>query len=151
MAKIFAGSYESFLFGFDVEISKTAAEQSGFVLRRSFENPAHKGSVKCVAAAGPFVASGGADDTIHLYNIQAGMDLGFLMNPGEGAVTAVQFHCPAASSTPSHLLSGAADGSITIWHCDQDWACLKNMDGHKRAITGLAIHPSGRLALINRL
>ena len=26
--------------------------------------------VKCVAGVGPFLASGGADDTIHLYDIQ---------------------------------------------------------------------------------
>ena len=30
-----------------------------------------QGPVKCVTAASPFVASGGADDTVHLYNFQA--------------------------------------------------------------------------------
>lgn len=30
-----------------------------------------QGPVKCITAASPFVASGGADDTVHLYNFQA--------------------------------------------------------------------------------
>ncbi len=28
-------------------------------------------AVKCVVACGPFLASGGTDDTIHLYDLQA--------------------------------------------------------------------------------
>ncbi len=30
-----------------------------------------QGPIKCVTAAAPFLASGGSDDTIHLYNFQA--------------------------------------------------------------------------------
>jgi protein MAK11 len=39
-------------------------------LQRSFTHAAHKGVVKCVAAAGQYAASGGADDTIHLYDLK---------------------------------------------------------------------------------
>ena len=112
------------------------------LLRRAFTHAAHKGVVKCVAAGGRYVASGGADDTIHLFDqrvsartvgphrrcplpptppphtcarvvpcAQGGKDLGFLVNPGEGAVTALAFHAPA-SAPATHLLSGAADGTI---------------------------------------
>lgn len=38
-------------------------------LAREFNYPAHKGAVKCIAAAANFLASGGADDLIHLYDI----------------------------------------------------------------------------------
>ena len=38
-------------------------------LRRSFYLPVHAGPVKCVAAAAPFVATGGADDTVHLFDV----------------------------------------------------------------------------------
>jgi protein MAK11 len=39
-------------------------------------------------------------------------DLGFLMSPGEGAVTALAFFTPAGAYNPTHLLSGSADGSM---------------------------------------
>ena len=32
--------------------------------------------MKCIAAAAPFVASGGADDTVHVYNAQVLLQLG---------------------------------------------------------------------------
>ena len=32
--------------------------------------------------------------------------MGFLMNPGDGAVTALQFFTPAAAAGPTHLLNG---------------------------------------------
>ena len=62
---------------------------------------------------------------------QTSADLGFLMSPGEGAVTAVAFFTPAHAGTPSHLLSGAADGSIAVWAAGGDWDCLKLLKGHK--------------------
>ncbi len=62
---------------------------------------------------------------------QAGSDLGFLMNPGDGAVTAVEFYTPAGTSQPTHLLSGAADGSISVWGVGGAWDCLKILKGHK--------------------
>ncbi len=31
---------------------------------------APQGPVKCIAGAAPFVASGGADDTVHIYNAE---------------------------------------------------------------------------------
>jgi WD40 repeat protein len=37
------------------------------------------------------------------------------MNPGEGTVTALDFHVPAGANSPSHLLNGSADGSLTVW------------------------------------
>lgn len=40
-------------------------------LKRTFTHAAHQAGVKCVAAAGSFVASGGADDQIHVYNVKA--------------------------------------------------------------------------------
>ena len=172
------------------------AEQDGAAacLERQATYPAHKGSVKCLASAAGLLASGGADDLIHLYNVpvravrgcvprpapwpsltvgpphltrccrrrhiapvscrilctstalyvklwhsdflssachlscaaarrgtrgpqrrpygclvvasQRGRDMGFLMNPGDGAVSVLQFFTPAAASAPTHLLNG---------------------------------------------
>lgn len=191
--------------------------------------------VKCVAAAGPYAASGGADDCIHLYDLKVGRglsqclpchqkesagvppllmlgqrqagwpceadlhlhecaergkaarldllrtalpstaarwlapsahhpnqallrlcplyitqndkDLGFLMSPGEGAVTALAFFTPPGAYAPSHLLSGAADGSITVWSVGGGWEAMKTMRGHRKDVSAIAVHPSGMLAL----
>jgi len=71
---------------------------------------------------------------------QTKTDMGFLMSPGDGAVSAVRFFAPAAAAAPTHLLSGAADGSISIWASGDDWDCLKTLPGHKCA--PLRAHPT---------
>lgn len=93
------------------------------------------------------MASGGADDCIHLFDLKADRDLGFLTNPGDGSITSLQFFTPQRRYAPSHLLAGCADGSISIWRAGGGWEHLKSLRGHRREVTALAVHPSGRLAL----
>ncbi|GAB4814604.1 hypothetical protein N2152v2_001650 [Parachlorella kessleri] len=139
-----AGSYERFLFGY----SYTAArEGSPAQLTRRFTHAAHKGVVKCLAAAGQYVASGGADDLIHLYDLKNDKDLSFLMNPGEGAITALEFFVPEGAYSPTHLLSGSADGSVSVWSVGGGWECMKTMKGHRKDVNSLSVHSSGALAL----
>jgi len=126
-------------------------------LRRSFYVPVHRGPVKCVAAAAPFVATGGVDDTIHLFDVARHVDLGFLMSPGEGAVTSLALYSPApppdgssspAPAPPTHLVSGSADGGISIWSADREWDCLKTMaEAHSGPVSSISVHPSGRVFL----
>ena len=47
--------------------------------------------------------------------LQLARDIGFLMNPGDGAVTALDFHVPVAGGPPSHLLNGSSDGTLSVW------------------------------------
>ncbi|GFH16563.1 uncharacterized protein HaLaN_13003 [Haematococcus lacustris] len=106
------GSYERFLFGFDAGTLATAS------------HPDTNGSngVKCVASGGHFLASGGNDDQIHLYDMKHDQDLGFLMNPGEGAVPCLQFFCPQGpglSAVPEQLATAASDGSLKVWDMRQ--------------------------------
>ena len=42
--------------------------------------------------------------------------------------------------------SCSADGTITVWAAPS-WDCLKTLAGHRSEVTGLAVHPSGRMAL----
>jgi WD40 repeat protein len=104
-----------------------------------------QGAVKCIATSGNVLASGGVDDLIHIYDLhvshlgrllqwivigmhlalpshssfcaalQKGRDLGYLMNPGDGAVTALAFHHAPAAAGPSYLLNGSSDGSVSVW------------------------------------
>jgi protein MAK11 len=127
---------------------QTDESQDGFGLKRTFTHAAHKAAVKSLACAGPFMASGGADDLIHLYDMKSNRDLGFLMIPGQGAVTCLSFYTPVSGYTPTHLLAGCADGTLTIWKAGGGWECLKTFrKGHLGEITGITIHPSGALAL----
>lgn len=42
---------------------------------------------------------------------------------------------------------GSVGGDICIWKADGDWELMKTMKGHKAAVSSLAAHPSGSLAL----
>ena len=99
--QLYAGSYERFLFRFDVcEDGDSAA------LQQTLSQPAHRNAVKCISSGGSFVATGGADDQIHLFNAAKDLDLGFLINPVEGPVPCLAFVSPDGGPEPSHLLSG---------------------------------------------
>ena len=90
---------------------------------------------------------------------QSGKDLGFLMNPGEGAIPTIQFYSPQQQQAgnlgaqhhpapyPSHMLSGSADGSISVWQAGGQWDHLKLMKGHRGEVNSIAVHCSGKLAL----
>lgn len=73
--------------------------------------------------------------------------MGVLLSPGEGAVPAMAFFTPPSAARPTHLLSGSADGSVSIWRAGKSWDHLKLMKGHKGGVNGLAVHPSGLVAL----
>ncbi|KAK9797440.1 hypothetical protein WJX73_004949 [Symbiochloris irregularis] len=134
------GTYERFLFG----LGFSSAEAT---LERLFSLPAHKGVIHTVAARTPYLVSGGGDEQLHLYQLKEDADLGLILSPGRGGVYATAFYsAKPGSSKATHLLSGAADGSITVWRVD-DWSVSKNMTGHSKAVTGLAVHNSGRIAL----
>jgi len=57
--------------------------------------------------------------------MQGQKDLGFLMNPGEGAISAVALYVPPEVDAPTHLFSGGADGTLAVWSAGRSWDCLK--------------------------
>lgn len=69
------------------------------------------------------------------------------MNPGDGAVPCIKFFSPSRGAAATHMFSGSADGSISIWQVGGGWEHLKTMRGHKALVNDLAVHHSGRLAL----
>lgn len=93
--------------------------------------------VKCLAAAGQFLASGGADDLIHLYDLKTDKDLSFLMNPGEGAVTALEFFVSPGAYNPTHLLSGGCAARLGLVvrvcvHVSGRVGCMEGETGRAR-------------------
>ncbi|CAM6116661.1 unnamed protein product [Calypogeia fissa] len=138
--KLVAGSYERFLWGWQVRARKSQ-------LDLAFSYPAHVGPVKCIAACGSIVATGGSDDTIRVYDVSAGKDMGSLFHH-TGAVTCLDFFLPEVSplQRPTHLFSGSEDGTIAVWDTES-WTHLKSMKGHKTALNSLTVHPTGKVAL----
>ncbi len=74
------------------------------------------------------------------------------MNPGDGAVPCLELYSPPSpvggvDAPPTHMFSGSADGSISVWQAGRGWEHLKTMRGHKGSVNCLAVHKSGRIAL----
>lgn len=136
--KLVAGSYERFLWGWRVEKKKNQ-------LQPIFSYPAHLAPIKCIASWGSVLATGGADDTIKIFDTNAQRDMGTLIHH-TGAVTTLCFYGSVVPSYPSNLLSGSEDGVVCIWDTDS-WLLYKTMKGHKKGVSDLSIHPSGRLCL----
>ncbi|KAE9604579.1 hypothetical protein Lal_00010919 [Lupinus albus] len=134
-----AGSYERFIWGF------TLKSQS-LTLIPLFSYPSHLSLIKSVAISGSVVASGGADDTIHLYNLSASSSLGSLHHHS-ATVTSLSFYTPRDLLFPRNLVSADADGTVCLYDAD-GFVHLKTLPSvHRKAVNDLAIHPSGKLAL----
>ncbi len=141
------GSYERILYGVDVHVAMAhgadrdgAAEGAPTVTpRQSFAIPAHLGCIKSIASSPRFLACGSSDETVRLFDIRRRKELGSL-SQHQGSVCAVAF-----TATGSHMLTGGEDGRISLYRT-RDWECLHVLR-NKRAVNGLAIHPSGKLAL----
>lgn len=109
--RLYAGSYERFLFGFEL-----GPNDGGVSLGQVLSIPAHKSAVKCIDTAGSVVVTGGADDQLHLFNMRSNTDLGFLVNPAEGPVPCVAFVKSQESQKPNLLLSGTFHAaSVSLW------------------------------------
>ncbi|GAB6028934.1 hypothetical protein CHUAL_004729 [Chamberlinius hualienensis] len=132
--EVIVGTYEEILIGYRV-----VREKSKYVLEQSFTNHSHCGSIRCLAASGRHLASGGTDETVKLFNMSSRTEVGALIQQ-EGTITSLQFF------NNSHLFSSSEDGSICIWK-PGSWQCLKTLKGHKSGVTDFSVHPSGKLAI----
>ncbi|CAG9461491.1 unnamed protein product [Pedinophyceae sp. YPF-701] len=143
---LYVGCYERFLFGLTIGNIENGAPDS---LERRFAFPAHQGSIKALDACAGFAVTGGSDDQIHLYETKGGRDrdLGFLVNPAEGAVTSVELFRPPGKVKPSHMLTGSQDGAIAVWQAGGDWQHMATLRGHKSDVNGTSIHRSARVAI----
>ncbi|XP_042412221.1 p21-activated protein kinase-interacting protein 1-like isoform X2 [Zingiber officinale] len=140
MATLVAGSYEKFIWGFSFHPEAPT-------LKSLFSYPSHTAPIKSVAASGPIAASGGADDSIKLYDLSSATEVGTLLDHN-GAVTALAFYTPPSSPAglPRNLLSASDDGAVCIFDADP-FVHLKSINVHRKGVTDLAVHPSGRAAI----
>nr|CAD7405012.1 unnamed protein product [Timema cristinae] len=135
--EVIVGTYEEFILGY-----KLTEEDEKLVFFQSFANHSHRASVRCIATSGRYLASGGVDETIQLYDMVLRKECGILAQHS-GTVNCVTF-----SPTGSHLLSGSEDNSIAVvrtgsWQLEKLWG-----SAHKGAgVTWLSCHPTGKMAL----
>jgi WD40 repeat protein len=94
--------------------------------------------VKSLKIQDNFLIAGGFDEMLRVYEIEKKLELGSLLE-SQGSINAID-------STPTHVICGNDQGKVTIWRT-KDWSLLHSMKGHKKAVTGLSLHPSQRMAL----
>ncbi|KAJ1978888.1 60s ribosome biogenesis protein mak11 [Dimargaris xerosporica] len=121
---IAAGTYERLLYGIEATWTSTGNEPTNpqLALNLVFSFPAHIGCIKSVASGGRFLASGGTDEQIKVYNLNSRKEFGTLMHH-QSTVSALQFY------GKSHMISGAEGGQLSIWRT-KDWESLVTLKGH---------------------
>ncbi|KAM4101243.1 hypothetical protein ACB094_05G129300 [Castanea mollissima] len=140
---LIAGSYEKYIWGFKLKPHPTP---NGLTLTPLFSYPSHQSPITTVASCGAAAASGGGDDTIHLYDLPSASCLGSL-HDHSASLTSLSFYSPPhLSSFPRNLISASADGTVCIFDADP-FVLLKSLRPHKKQINDLSVHPSGKLAL----
>lgn len=132
--RVITGSYEHNLLC--VALNMTT---NGPVFLPIFHFSSHSQSIRCVATAKRWLASGSNDEIIRLYDLQRRREVGALLHHSGQILCLEFFHA-------KWLLSGGGDGKICIWRV-KDWEILGELKGHKAAVVDLAIHPSGKVAL----
>ncbi|KIY70261.1 WD40 repeat-like protein [Cylindrobasidium torrendii FP15055 ss-10] len=136
--KLVAGSYEKLLYG----LEGTIAEDSTFTLKPIFIFPAHVSCIKAVASSphgGKWLATGSTDEIIKVWDLRRRKEVGGLMHH-EGSITHLSF------PSRSHLMSASQDGTLCLFRA-RDWAVLRSLKGHKGPVNGIAVHPSGKVAV----
>lgn len=151
MVTVVAGSYERFVFGYNVGNlpgGGGGASDGPPSVTRSFTLDAHLTQCKSVAAQSGFIASGGADDLIRVWHHNpdgAVADLGTLSGH-EGTVSCLAFHGPSVAAEPTRMVSGGVDGGLIIWSV-VNWDVLKKLRAHRGGVHALSIHKSGKVAM----
>jgi len=138
---LIAGSYERFIWGFKLRSLKN---DQNYELTPLFSFPSHLSPIKCTAVAGSAAVSGGADDTIKIYDLSTCSEIGSLHH--SATVTSLSFFTPSSFSFPRNLIAASEDGSVSIYDADP-FVHLKTVKVHRKAVNSICIHPSGRLAL----
>ncbi|KAF5304434.1 hypothetical protein FQR65_LT07964 [Abscondita terminalis] len=133
--EIVLGTYEEFLLGYSCFPNENKIEQT-------FATHSHSGSIRTVCTSGKYLASGGADDRIFIYDLQLRKEQCALTHHN------ATVNCVAFTPENTHLISGSNDGVLAIvrvgsWQLEKVWE-----KAHKgSAILDIAVHTSGKLAL----
>lgn len=104
-----------------------------------FAKQPHDGSVRSLAGASRYLASGGPDGAIALFDLKQMRGAGYL-SKHEDAVDNLEFF------QNSYLISASTDKTICLWRTS-DASMMKVLTGHTAGITAMAISPTGKFML----
>ncbi|CAE7892134.1 pak1ip1 [Symbiodinium microadriaticum] len=125
-ATVVVGTYDGGLLGFGL---KDGAQTFGYA--------PHIGCIKAVHCNKEGkLASGATDNAVRLFDLAKRVELGELQEH-QDSVSALQFW-------KGTLITASSDGQVCIWR-GGDFELLLKFQGHKAAVTSLAVHPSGRM------
>ncbi|XP_047480508.1 p21-activated protein kinase-interacting protein 1-like [Penaeus chinensis] len=133
--EIIVGTSENYLVGYKVDVQKNGELSFNII----FAERAHSACIRQLCVSGKYLASGGADEMIKLYDLYKSRDLGWL-EKHEGTVTSLAFH------KTNYLFSGSEDGKICIYKT-AGFKCEKTLFAHPGGVTCISVHPTGKLAL----
>ncbi|KAF2900967.1 hypothetical protein ILUMI_05213 [Ignelater luminosus] len=133
--EIIVGTYEEYLLGYKYNPKSKEIKQT-------FAIHSHSSSIRSVCTSGNYLASGGADDRIFIYDLKNRKEH-CVLTQHNATVNCIDF-------TPehTHVISGSADGTLAVvrvgnWQLEKIWE-----NAHKgSAILDIAVHSSGKLAL----
>lgn len=134
--ELILGTYEEFTLGYKYNTTENAS------LSQSFASHSHSASIRCLAQCGPYIATGGSDDRIVVYNLKTRKEQCMLTHHN-GTVNSVKFNDEC-----THLFSAGQDGVFAITRIG-NWIVEKLWDkAHKgESVVDIAVHKTGKLAL----
>lgn len=135
--EIVVGTYEQYLLGY--KVNNIVNE---YKVERTFATHSHVASVRSIANNKHYLASGGADDSICLYDMRYRIESGKLVHHNDTV------NCIAFTPDASHMFTCSNDGTIAAIRCG-NWQIEKQWQKpHKGlAVNTVAIHPTGKIAL----
>lgn len=132
------GTYDGAVAG----LSVTTDDSSALTLTTHFATDTHISAIRSAAVRGKFAATGGEDEVVRLYDVDARVEIGNLFQH-QGTVTSLNF---VDDHGRQLLFSSSADSSICIWRV-AEWRLLKRLVAHQSAVNDVAVHPSATVAL----
>lgn len=128
----------------DEEVSQAQKEakllKRGFFSKNKFAFKAMEGSIRCLSNNGHYLALGGYEEVIKLFNIRKYVEVGELVDH-EGTITCLEFY------KDDYLISGSEDGEIFLWRV-KDFVLIHKLRVPKSsAVIDIAVHPTGKLCL----
>jgi len=114
-------------------------DDSGYISKVLFRIHPHDGSVRSITSCDKYIASGGFDGTICLFDPESLKNVGSLVQH-EDSVESLEFY------EDSFLVSGSSDKTICLWRCS-DWVLAKQFKGHTSAVNMTSISPTGKFML----
>ena len=156
---IVAGTYDGVLAGWERDKAKEKNDDE-LSLEMTLATSVHQGSVRSLSLAGSGGSSSGSGDVMPGTLVSSGYDemlrlhdwvkrlnsAGEVRTPADlGTPTCTAF-CPPQQQRSTHCLAGFSNGKLAIYK-KRDWSVHHILAGHKGGVSGLGVHPSGKLAL----